>query len=86
MDGVLFNDKGTEPLGLGYGLMVDMVVSIVAWTLLQVVFFYWPDLTTHNFKRNTELDFRNRMVSIVHGFIACNLCFYMVCTQEYVCG
>ena len=76
----LFTPDKSAMLGTGYGLIPDLVLSCTAWTLLQGVFFYWPDLTHLKPKREAELDFRNRMVSWWHGVIMIALCSYQFFT------
>ena len=86
MENILLNQKGTEPLGSGYGLILDTLISSTTWTILQVILFYTPDLTQYKMSRNTELDFRNRMVSLIHGISSSLLSAYIMITTAYVCG
>jgi hypothetical protein len=51
----------------GRGLVADFALGTVAWTLLQMALFQWPDLTAYKMDRKTHLDFRNRLVSFIHG-------------------
>ncbi len=57
-------------MGSGCGLLCDIAVSCLFWSLFQVVLMQWPDLTTYKIERKTYLDLRNRMVSFVHGIVA----------------
>jgi len=86
MTELLFSmDKGI-PLGSGYGLVPDLVLSSAIWTLIQVVLFQWPDLSTYKLKRIPYLDMRNRMVSFIHGILCMNLCAIYMAFAEYGCG
>lgn len=81
-----FNPEGDAQLGLGYGLITDMLVSISVWSLLQVVIFQWPDLSAFNLKHDVNVDVRNRMVSIVHGIVSLCVCTYLTMTSSATCG
>jgi hypothetical protein len=54
----------------GHGITADFVVFTVGWTLLQVLLFQWPDLSSYKMDRKTHYDFRNRLVSFIHGVVA----------------
>ena len=56
-------------LGSGFGLIADLFFFGTFWTLLQVVFFIWPDFSHIDIKRVPYIDLRNRQVSFIHGLI-----------------
>lgn len=76
----------TYNFGLGMGLHVDFFMSFIFWGFLQLNFYDAPNLTKFNMKRKTELDFRNRLVSFVHGLVALILSGYAIFHFEYGCG
>ena len=86
MKELLYSSEGRVSLGSGYGLAPDLVLSSAIWTLLQVVLFQWPDLSSYKMKRIPYLDMRNRMVSFIHGILCMNLCAYHMYFGEYACG
>jgi len=57
-------------LGSGFGLIADLLFFATFWTILQVVFFHWPDFSHIDIKRVPYIDLRNRQVSFVHGLTA----------------
>ena len=73
-------------LGSGYGLALDFTVSTIAWTILQVILFQWPDLSSYNLKREVYLDLRNRMCSFIHGILILILSAYQVYFAFTECG
>ena len=74
------------PLGTGYGLIPDLVLSSIAWTLLQVALFQWPDLSSYKLKRIPYLDLRNRMVSFIHGILMLIMTLHFLVFYDYHCG
>jgi len=56
------------------------------WSFVQFNFFDMPNLERFKMKRATELDFRNRMVSFVHGLFALILSGYAIFGFPYYCG
>ena len=60
----------------GHGMAIDFVAGTIAWTLLQVILFKWPDLSAYKMDRKTYLDFRNRLVSFIHGTVVLCLSGY----------
>ena len=79
---LLFSADQKSTYGTGFGLFPDFVFSSVMWTLIQVVFFYWPDLSHIKKGRNAELDFRNRMVSFIHGIVIFGLSLHQMIVEE----
>ena len=67
-------------------MLVDTLISSAIWTILQVILFQWPDLSSYKLKRVPYLDFRNRMVSFIHGLLAIALSFYCMISQNAYCG
>jgi len=78
-----FND--TYRFGLGMGLHVDFFISFAFWGFLQINFYDMPNLQRFKMERKTELDFRNRLVSFVHGLVALVLSGYAIYFFEYGC-
>jgi hypothetical protein len=64
----------------------DMAISSAFWTLLQVVFFQWPDLSAFKITRDGYLDLRNRQVSFVHGLLSLGLGTHCYLTSDAHCG
>lgn len=60
--------------------------SFIFWSFLQITFYDQPKLARFNMKRETELDFRNRLVSFCHGLLALTLSAYQVFRVPYTCG
>lgn len=79
-----FND--TYRFGLGMGLHIDFFISFAFWGFLQINFYDMPNLQRFKMERKTELDFRNRLVSFVHGLVALVLSGYAIYFFEYGCG
>jgi hypothetical protein len=73
-------------MGTGYGLHADFALSTAIWSFIQFLLFLWPNLSSYNMKRNTELDFRNRMVSFIHGTVCLLLSSYHVYHAPTECG
>lgn len=85
-ENILFNAGGAATLGSGFGLIPDLVISSVLWTILQLVFFLWPDVTAYKLKRAQYLDLRNRQVSFVHGLVCIFLCLHYLLSVDFECG
>ena len=83
---LLLNLAGGAPLGLGYGLGLDLVISSVLWTILQIIFFYVPNVEQYKLKRAALLDLRNRQVSFVHGILCMFLATYYLLLNPLECG
>lgn len=81
-----FNYNTTYEYGSGQGLIVDLLIPFVFWSLLQCVFYSWPNLEVYKIAPKTELDLRNRMVSFFHGATALGLSAYQVFCVPYGCG
>ena len=75
-------DKDAQ-FGSGYGLVPDLVISSILWTLLQIALFQWPDLASYKMKRFSYLDMRNRMVSFIHGILILIMSLHFMITAEY---
>ena len=70
LQNVLYLSMSKEaPFGTGYGLVPDLAASCTTWTLIQVILFQYPDLSSYKLKRFPYLDLRNRMVSFIHGIL-----------------
>ena len=82
----LINLEQKAILGGGYGLIPDFAASTVAWTILQVILFQWPDFSAYDLKRKVHLDLRNRMVSFIHGIVILLLSSYQVYFAFTECG
>ena len=74
------------PLGSGYGLVPDFILSSIIWTLIQIILFQWPDLSSYKLKRIPYLDLRNRMVSFIHGVLMLVLTLHFLLVYDYRCG
>jgi len=83
---MLISLDGKASVGFGYGLGPDLFIYSVLWTLLQVIFFYWPNLDAYKMKRVPYLDMRNRQVSFVHGILCMFLATHYLLTVENSCG
>ena len=83
---LLLNLNKEASLGIGYGLIPDLICSSTIWTLLQVVLFQWPDLAPYKLKRVPYLDMRNRMVSFIHGVLILAMSLHYLLLNEYSCG
>ena len=85
-DDFLLSPDAKSPFGSGYGLIVDFLVSTTFWTTLQIVFFQFPNLDAYKMNRSNYLDFRNRMVSFVHGMVCLSLSAYHFAFMRTECG
>ena len=84
---VLYWSTGKEaPLGTGYGLIPDLTASCITWTLIQVILFQYPDLSSYKLKRFPYLDLRNRMVSFIHGILMLVMSLHFLLLADYGCG
>ena len=63
-----------------------MAFSISIWTLIQVVIFKCPNLSSYKLERDIHVDVRNRIVSIIHGVTSLFLCTYLTVKSEASCG
>ena len=84
MDLINFDQEATH--GTGFGLCLDFAISTVAWTLLFILFYNYPDLSAYKMKYEVYLDFKNRMVSFVHGVSVIFLCAYHIMFTFTECG
>ena len=62
-----------------------MLVSSLIWTIVQLLIFVYPDLTSYKLKRLAKIDLQNRMVSFLHGLICIFLCSYLTLTESSSC-
>ncbi len=65
---------------------MDIAISFVFWSLVQVLFYFVPNVAAYKMPLKTELDFRNRIVSFFHGLSALVLTSYQVFFVPYSCG
>ena len=73
-------------MGSGYGLVIDVILSSIFWTVLQIILFQWPDLEKYKMKRFAYIDTRNRMVSFIHGIFCIALSFIHYFVEPAYCG
>ena len=43
-------------MGTGYGMIVDMAISSIIWTAIQLMLFQYPDLTPYKLKKFAKID------------------------------
>ena len=61
--------SGEYEFGIGYGMLFDILLSAVFFTMIYLLIHNFLDLTSYNMKRSIDLDVRNRIVSGIHGLI-----------------
>ena len=61
-------------------------MSTLIWISIQTVLFQVPDLSKYNLDRNKYLDFRNRLVSFIHGILCLLLSSYVAYLKFSSCG
>ena len=84
MDLINFGQEATH--GTGFGLCLDFTISTIAWTLLFILFYNYPDLSAFRMKHEVYLDFKNRMVSFVHGVSVIFVSAYHIIFTFTECG
>ena len=65
---------------------IDITISFLFWSSIQLILVKWPDLKCYKIEPKTELDLRNRMVSFLHGLTALFLSAYQVFFVPYSCN
>ena len=86
IDKFIYNGDGVNEFGSGYGLASDFFISIAFWTVVQIAFFQFPNLDAYKMSRGDYLDFRNRMVSFIHGLACLCLSGYHMVYMRTDCG
>ena len=82
----MLDENAQNKFGSGYGLIPDFLISTTFWTTLQIIFFMFPNLDSYKMSRSNYLDFRNRMVSFVHGIACLCLSSYHFLYMRTDCG
>ena len=82
----LINLSGDNQFGIGYGLLADIASSATIFALAYLLVHNLLDLTSYKMQRSVDLDFRNRIISFIHGLIAIFLSVRITVFYPQECG